>query len=119
MDPFTDVVYTMQLPVGTTLKWYSSSPKVRTAPTVDGSGLLTWNMGTTVKAGRKLNVNLKLAATQCTTPDALALNGFFAYKTGATDMLTKAFLRKPLYVWAKGCPAIPKASHAHNPTKTR
>jgi hypothetical protein len=111
MHPFTDVVYTMQLPVGTTLKWYSSSPKVGTAPTVDGSGLLTWDLGTTtVKAGRKLKVNVKLAATQCTTPDALALDGFFAYKTGDTDMMTKACLRKPLYVWAKGCPAIPKAS---------
>ena len=88
----------MQLPQGTTLKKYSSSPKVGTAPTVDGASLLTWNMGTTVKAGRRVKVNLKLAATQCTTPHALALDGLFAYDTPGGAKEAKACLRKPLYV---------------------
>jgi hypothetical protein len=110
-DPFTDVVFTMQIPQGTTLKSYASSPKVGTAPTVDGTGLLTWNMGTTVKADRKVKVTLKLVATsECTTPNALALDGLFAYDTPGGAKVAKACLRKPLYVWANGCPAIPKAS---------
>ena len=108
----------MQLPQGTTLKSYSSSPKVRTRPTVDGTGLLTWNMGMTVNAGKRVKVNLKLAAaTQCTTPNALALDGLFAYNTPGGAKVTKACPRKPLYVWANGCPAIPKASKAHSSTK--
>lgn len=107
-SPFFNANFSMALPAGVSLKSFSSSPKSTTAPNVSDSGLLTWNLNTNVKSGGKLNLKLKLVAGDCTTPDPLALDGAFTYTNEFGTQTTEACLKKPLYVWAKSCPAIPK-----------
>jgi hypothetical protein len=43
-----------------------------------------------------------------TTPDDVKLYGKFGYTDTAGVQLVDACLKKPLYVWTKNCPAIPK-----------
>lgn len=114
LSPFFDVVFSMPVPAGVSLASFTSSPKVATAPVVAG-GVLTWTLGSTVKPGGKAKVSLKLVAGNCTTPAALPLEGKFDYNVlvaGATTAKSAdACLKKPLYVWRKGCPDIPKPIH--------
>lgn len=104
--PFLSTTFTMRLPAGVELKGWASSPKVATIPTVAG-GQVTWNLGASIKAGDRIKVVLKLVASTCSTPSDLRLFGKFGYTdtTGAKEV--NACLKKPLYVWAPTCAAIP------------
>lgn len=106
--PASDVVFTLPLPTGVTVKSYTTSPKVATAPVVQ-NGELTWNLSN-IKAGGKIKVNLKMMAAACSTPDALDLTGEFAYQTLDGPKRVNACLTKPLYVWANGCDPIPSSA---------
>lgn len=53
-------------------------------------------------------MSLELAATNCTTPAALPLDGQFAYNDLTGAKTVEACLKKSLYVWDKGCAPIPK-----------
>lgn len=104
--PYFNTVFSMALPDGVTVKSFASSPKVATTPMVDG-GVVTWTLGS-VKPGGKVKVTLKLSATACTTPDTLALNGQFEFNDTLGPQMVRPCLKKPLYVWANSCEAIPK-----------
>lgn len=47
-------------------------------------------------AGKKVKVSMKLAATNCTTPAALPLNGKFAYVDATGAKTVEACLKKPV-----------------------
>lgn len=113
--PFTGVNFTMPLPANVTVKAYSSRPKVTTVPVLT-NGVFTWNMGTTVKAGGKVRVSLKLMAAHCTTPEPLKLDGKFTYSTLNGLGSASACLKKPFYVWGTGCAPIPKSAHGTKPS---
>jgi hypothetical protein len=107
--PFTDVSFAMTLPDGVMLKSYKAGRKLATVPAVDPTtGLLTWDLGS-VRPGDKVGFRLKLVASACTTPAPLALDGQFTYTDAAGVVKTvDALLKKPVYVWEKGCPALPR-----------
>ena len=107
-SPIFNPVFTMKLPDGVTLKSFSSSPKLATTPTIV-NGFLTWNVGSDIKASGKIKIRLNLVASSCSTPDALELIGRFDYADSTGYKTVDACLKKPLYVWTKGCAAIPKA----------
>ena len=109
--PFVNVTYTMPLPAGVVVRSASASPKTITTSASIANNAITWDLGS-VKPGAKVAVALKLVAPNCTTPAPLALNGKFSYIDAVGPKTVDACLKKDLYVWKKGCPAIPKAGHA-------
>lgn len=101
-----DTTFSMLVPPGVEINGFSTSPRVSTSPNIS-NGTLTWDL----KVARKLRVKLDLKApSACTTPDPLPFYASFEYMDGSSPRTLDACLRKPLYVWKKGCPAIPKAT---------
>lgn len=92
----------MAIPTGVTVRSAGSSPKLATVPVIDtAAGQVAWFLGN-IQAGRKVKVALKLAATNCTTPAALALDGKFSYFDAAGAKTVDACLKKPVGGW-RGC----------------
>lgn len=107
-SPWSYVAFSVTLPAGVTLNAYKAFPKPAVAPVYNNqTNQVTWAVGD-LRPGKRVKLSLKLVAGACTTPAALPLEGTFAYEDADGPKTAAACLKKPLYVWSKGCPAIPK-----------
>ena len=111
-SPLVDATFTMVVPEGVNVLSFSASPKLASVPTFDdATRTLTWDLGVPIRPGKGVTLAIKLRATACSTPSALALDGQFTFTDATGPKTANACLRRSLYVWTQGCPAIPKGVH--------
>jgi hypothetical protein len=88
----------MPIPAGVSVlpSSWRSSPKLSTTPTVDtDAGTVTWHVGN-IRAGRKVKISMKLVASDCSTPDALPLNGKLTYTDAVGPKTVDVCLKRPV-----------------------
>ena len=125
-SPLLNATFTMALPAGVNVMAYRSSPKLAIAPTFNNAtGRVTWTLGT-VLPGKSVKIALKLQATACSTPNALALNGQFSFSDATGAKMVGACLKKPVRVLCVGrldgdfcpCTYLPRPTQPPPPPPT-
>lgn len=94
------LTFRMQLPAGTTLAGFHSSPKLSTRPAVDEDGMMTWV--TPLQSEKTVRPNIKLTSATC--DDNVPLVGQW-YKADFPIFATLDVpLKKPLMITGPECP---------------